>query len=108
VLAIARHTAVGVLTNNGKLMVEAVRNICSPLFPLCEGRILCSGALGVRKPDAEIYRRALTHFECMPHETLFVDDLFVNVQGARAVGLHAETVTDASSLGAVLKRYRLV
>jgi len=40
-----------------------------------------------------------------PARTLFVDDLFANVRGARAAGLHAETVRDGRGLGKVLKRY---
>ena len=39
-----------------------MRGIVAPLFPLLEGRVLCSGALGVRKPDAAAFTRALDHF----------------------------------------------
>jgi len=39
--------------------------------------------------------------------TLFVDDLFTNVRGARQAGLRAETATDSRSIGKVLKRYAL-
>ncbi len=106
-LAVAAHTPVGVLTNNGALMAEAMRDIVASLFPLLEGRVLCSGALGVRKPEAAIFHHTLAHFDARPEQTLFVDDVFANVQGARAVGLHAETVKDARSLAGVLKRYGL-
>jgi len=41
-------------------------------------------------------------------DTLFVDDLFVNVQGARAAGLHADTVVDARSMRTVIRRYGLL
>lgn len=105
--AVAGHAAIGVLTNNGTLMAEAMRHIIAPLFPLLEGRVLCSGALGVRKPDAAIFHKALAHFDVPAAQVLFVDDVFANVQGARAVGLHADTVKDARSLAGVLKRYGL-
>jgi putative hydrolase of the HAD superfamily len=107
VLAVATHTPVGVLTNNGTLMTEAMRTVVAPLFPLLDGRVLCSGALGVRKPDAAIFARALEHFGVPAAQVLFVDDKFVNVQGARAAGLRADTVTDARSLRRVLKRHAL-
>ncbi|UUF01382.1 HAD-IA family hydrolase [Xanthomonas hortorum] len=106
VLAVSATTAVAVLTNNGPLMVEAIERIVRALFPLLQGRVLCSGALGGRKPDLQVYQRALAQLDATAAaRTLFVDDLFVNVRGARAAGLHAETVRDARGLRRVLKRY---
>ena len=107
VLAAVARTPVGVLTNNGALMAHAMRGIVAPLFPLLEGRVLCSGALGVRKPDAAAFARALDHFGVAAAQVLFVDDVFANVQGARAAGLQADTVTDARTLRRVLRRYGL-
>ncbi|CAD0309994.1 HAD-IA family hydrolase [Xanthomonas hortorum] len=108
VLAVSATTAVAVLTNNGPLMVEAIERIVPALFPLLQGRVLCSGALGGRKPDVQVYQRALAQLDATAAAcTLFVDDLFVNVRGARAAGLHADTVRDARGLRRVLKRYGL-
>ncbi|VXB18617.1 Hydrolase [Luteimonas sp. 9C] len=108
VAAVASKVQVGVLTNNGALMLDAIVRIVAPLFPMLDGRVLCSGSLGVRKPDRAIFEHALAHFDVSAREALFVDDLFVNVQGARAAGLHADTVVDARSLRTVLRRYGLV
>ncbi len=105
VTALAARMPIGVLSNNGALMAEAMRGIVAPLFPALEGRVLCSGALGVRKPDRAIFDKALAHFDVAAQQTLFVDDVFANVQGARAAGLHADTVHDARSLRRVLKRF---
>lgn len=44
---------------------------------------------GVRKPDPRIYRRAAEAIGLPPEACLFVDDLPVNVEGARAVGMKA-------------------
>ncbi|MGX2086701.1 HAD-IA family hydrolase [Xanthomonas sp. NCPPB 3443] len=107
VLAVSTTTAVAVLTNNGPLMAEAIERIVPSLFPLLRGRVLCSGALGGRKPDVPVYQRALAQLEQRAERTLFVDDLFVNVRGARAAGLHADTVRDARALRRVLKQYGL-
>jgi len=98
----------GVLTNNGLLMANAIARIVAPVFPRLDGRVLCSGGLQLRKPDTAIYARALEQLGWEAGTTLFVDDVFANVQGARSAGLHAETVTDARSLKAVLKRYQLI
>ncbi|WP_328797021.1 HAD-IA family hydrolase [Luteimonas deserti] len=108
VALLASRVEVGVLTNNGPLLLEALPRIVAPLFPMLDGRVLCSGILGVRKPDRAIFERALAHFDVHAQETLFVDDLFVNVQGARAAGLHADTVVHARSLRTVLRRYGLM
>ncbi|MCL1552868.1 HAD-IA family hydrolase [Xanthomonas nasturtii] len=107
VLAVSATTAVAVLTNNGPLMMDAIERIVPPLFPLLRGRVLCSGTLGGRKPDVQVYQRALAQLGQRAERTLFVDDLFVNVRGARAAGLHADTVRDARAVRRVLKRHGL-
>lgn len=46
-----------------------------------------SHLVGMRKPDVEIYRHVLDDAGLQAAETLFIDDLEVNIAGARAVGL---------------------
>ena len=94
-----------VLTNNGVLMERAIPRILGPVGPRFDGRVLCSGALGVRKPDPAVFRLALERLGWERTDTLVVDDSFANVRSARKSGLHAETVRDARSLGRVLRRY---
>jgi putative hydrolase of the HAD superfamily len=50
---------------------------------------------GVRKPDPEIYIRALSRLGVAPAAAIFVDDRFKNVEGARRVGMHALHYTDS-------------
>jgi putative hydrolase of the HAD superfamily len=107
VASVAARCPVAVLTNNGPLMAQAIPSIIPELFPVLEDRVLCSGTLGGRKPQAVVYARALECLDARAPATLFVDDLFVNVQGARRAGLHADTVRDARSMRRVLKRYGL-
>jgi glucose-1-phosphatase len=99
--------ALGILTNNGALIAQAIPRILGPAFVRFDGRVLCSGALRVRKPDPAIFRLALERLGWQARQTLFVDDSFANVQAARALGLQAETVTDARTLRRALKRHRL-
>jgi epoxide hydrolase-like predicted phosphatase len=47
--------------------------------------IVLSGREGVRKPEPEIYRRAAHRLGLEPQACVFVDDIAVNVEGARAV-----------------------
>jgi FMN phosphatase YigB (HAD superfamily) len=42
---------------------------------------------GVRKPDPDIYERALARLGVAPAEAIFVDDRLKNVQGAYRVGM---------------------
>lgn len=105
--SLSGHAGVAVLTNNGPLIEAVVRTIAPGLFPLLDGRVLASGMLGLRKPAPEVYRRALAVLDASPARTLFVDDLFVNVRGARACGLQADTARDARSLRHLLLRHRL-
>lgn len=107
-LEVAARLPVAVLTNNGALMAEAVPRIVPALADALRGRVLCSGALGGRKPQAQVYARALARLDARAATTLFVDDLFVNVRGARAAGLHADTVTGAPSMRRVLRRFGLL
>ncbi|GAB3515563.1 HAD-IA family hydrolase [Pseudoxanthomonas daejeonensis] len=107
VAAVARRYPVAILTNNGPLMAQAIPRIVPELFPALDGRVLCSGTLGGRKPQATVYTQALERLGARAASTLFVDDLFVNVQGARRAGLHADTVRDARSMRRVLARFGL-
>jgi len=89
---------VAVLTNNGLLTRPVIEQ-------LLRGRqVLCSAALGVRKPDPAVYQAACELLGCAPQRGLFVDHLFRNVQGAREAGLHADTAFHAQSLRRLLKR----
>ena len=94
-----------VLTNNGALMQQALPTLLPELFPALQGRVFCSADFGLRKPAPAVFLRTLEALGVAPARTLFVDDLFANVRGARAAGLHAETVRDGRGLGKVLKRY---
>ena len=107
VVDIAQRMPIGVLTNNGALLADAARTIVAPLYPALEGRVLCSGALAVRKPDPRIFRLAVAHFGVEAGQVLFVDDVFQNVQAARTAGLHAEQVTNAATLTRALQAHGL-
>lgn len=105
IAALDESLALGVLTNNGALMARAIPRIVEPVFHRFDGRVLCSGALRIRKPDPAVFAHALERLGWEAATTLFVDDAFANVQAARKMGLHAETVADARSFGRVLRRY---
>ncbi|MCF7752674.1 HAD-IA family hydrolase [Bacillus subtilis subsp. subtilis] len=104
---VAGRMPIAILTNNGALMADTIPRILPTLAAALHGRILCSGALGGRKPDPAVFEQAMALLGARTGRTLFIDDLFTNVRGARTAGLHAETATDSRSVGKVLKRYGL-
>jgi putative hydrolase of the HAD superfamily len=77
----------GLLTNNAKEFETFWR----PLLPLDElfDDVVDSSAVGLRKPDARIYRLALDRLGVDAPEAVFIDDALGNVDGARAVGMQA-------------------
>ncbi|MEG3087651.1 HAD family hydrolase [Sphingomonas sp. PB4P5] len=60
--------------------------------------IVVSGNEKLTKPDAAIYRLALERFGLAAEQAVFVDDRLDNVDGAKAVGMHALLFTDADTL----------
>ncbi|MEJ2852229.1 MULTISPECIES: HAD family hydrolase [unclassified Saccharothrix] len=64
--------------------------------------IVISGRIGLRKPDPRIFTHTLDLIGLPAHRCVFLDDAPVNVEGARAVGLHAHRHTDAETSRAVL------
>jgi putative hydrolase of the HAD superfamily len=59
---------------------------------------------GVRKPDPEIYVRALARLGVAAAEAIFVDDRLKNVEGARRVGMHALHYTDSVGVRQEIER----
>lgn len=51
--------------------------------------IVISAEVGIAKPDARIFQRAIERLCVKPEEAIFVDDFPENIRGARAVGLQA-------------------
>ena len=52
-------------------------------------QLIISAEEGVRKPQDEIYQRAVQRLSVLPHEAVFVDDVLENVEAAKRVGLEA-------------------
>ncbi len=60
--------------------------------------------LDLIKPEAAIYEHTLEKLAVQPEEALFLDDKMENVEGARAVGMHALLYRDAATLQSDLQR----
>jgi HAD superfamily hydrolase (TIGR01509 family) len=62
----------------------------------------------VRKPQLEIYRKALAISQRCPPESLFIDDSPVNIEAAQDLGMNAILYVGASELRAELKELGLL
>ena len=51
--------------------------------------MIISAEVGLIKPDPRIYRLALEKLGTLPEESVFLDDVLVNVEAARSVGMSA-------------------
>lgn len=74
-----------IITNNVKEFAEGWRSLL-PVDELFD-RVFDSCELGIRKPNAEIYRYALDAMQVRPEQALFLDDFQANVDSARALGI---------------------
>lgn len=73
-----------------------------PFLDLPRG-VTVSGEVGLLKPDVAIYQRHVADFGLDPAACLFIDDVTVNVEGARAAGWQAVQFLGADKLRADLK-----
>jgi HAD superfamily hydrolase (TIGR01549 family) len=82
-------------------------SVVRSLFPALDAfdGIVVSGEEGVVKPDPAIYRLLLDRYGLAAADCLFVDDSAKNVDGARAVGMHAHRFESARQLRAELLRH---
>jgi len=68
--------------------------------------VVISGEVGMRKPEAAIYRYAAGELGLPPEQCVFVDDLSPNIKGAAAVGMvgvrHVSVAETAAELEILL------
>jgi epoxide hydrolase-like predicted phosphatase len=88
---LTKARAAGIRT--GMLSNSWGRTDYGALVDLFDG-VVISGAEQMRKPDPRIYRLAAERVGAEPEVCVFVDDVVRNVEGARAVGMHAIHHTD--------------
>ncbi|MEO6965015.1 MAG: HAD family phosphatase [Acidobacteriaceae bacterium] len=90
----------GILSNMGEDLLAHMRKHFSWLKTF--HHLTWSCELDLVKPEAAIYQHTLEKLGVKPDEALFLDDKIENVEGARAVGMHALVFRDAETLQADL------
>jgi 2-haloacid dehalogenase len=94
------------LLTNMPADVFAARRARYPVLQQFAGAVV-SGEEGVLKPSPEIFAILRDRYALDPARTLFVDDMKVNVAGARAAGFLAHRFVDAPALAAFLGEHGL-
>lgn len=75
-----------------------------PFLTLPRG-VTVSGDIGLIKPDVKIYETHAKSFDLSPAHTVFIDDSYPNVEGARAAGWQAVHFTGAEKLADDLRGF---
>jgi putative hydrolase of the HAD superfamily len=83
------------ITDNTKEFMEYHRKHSA--FPKYFTDIIVSADLGILKPDPRIYIHLLKKHGLNASESVFIDDLEINVEGAINVGMKAFQFTDSAS-----------
>jgi putative hydrolase of the HAD superfamily len=81
------------LTNNFATAESVVSEEVAAVYALFDA-VLESRVLGVRKPDPRFYELACQAVGVAPEESVFLDDLGINLKPARALGMRTIKVTD--------------
>ena len=96
---------VSLLTNNGPLVEAHLAELAPELVPLFGDELHTSSFYGARKPDPQVFANMLAHYGVPAEQVFFADDLQVNVDGARSLGIDAHRFTDPASLNAAIDRF---
>lgn len=98
----AHGCTTAILTNESLELTNRLENIgVAHLFD----QVFISAQLGVMKPDPTIYRLALQRLGAPTAETVFIDDMLINVRGAQALGLNTILYRSETDLRSELKPY---
>lgn len=101
----AEHGRVALLTNNGPLAGRWIGRWAPSLPPLFGEHLDTTSNFGARKPEPEVFERALAHHGVPAERAFFADDMPVNVDAARAVGIHAVLVEEHTDLREAVRAF---
>jgi putative hydrolase of the HAD superfamily len=95
----------GILSNMPRDFLDTARKTC-PVFSLPHAGIF-SCETGSVKPEPAIYRALTDAVNCAPEETIFFDDMPVNVEAAAAAGIRAFVWEGAGAARNLLRRFHV-
>lgn len=107
--AVARATELGrvtLLTNNGPLVGENLATVAPELVALFgDEHLRASSFYGARKPDPRVFEGVLQAYDEPADHVFFADDMPLNVEGARSVGITAHLYRSPAELRAAVEEF---
>ena len=104
--AVAARYKTACLTNNFRAVrMESRRAAEIAEIMAIFDTVIESSRAGLRKPDPRFYQHACEIMEVSPRETVFLDDLGVNLKPARAMGMRTIKVVDPGQALAQLEAH---
>lgn len=94
------------LTNNDRLLSETIDQLFPELRPLFGEHLYVSADLRLAKPDPDSFRTVCDRLGVKAERSFFVDDLAVNVAGAKKAGLEGHVFTGVTGFLQVLDGVR--
>jgi len=98
---IKQNQKVGCITNNvntgqGPGMAKSSSKAAAVADIMAEFDVVMeSSKIGIRKPDPRIYQMTCEQMSITPEETIYLDDLGINLKPARALGMTTIKVLNA-------------
>ena len=77
------------------------------IWDMFNGRVI-SCRIGKVKPEIEIYQHLLTEHRLLAEETVFIDDLELNLVAAASLGIHTIKFTNAAQCRTDLGRFKCI
>jgi putative hydrolase of the HAD superfamily len=93
----AQFGQVTLLTNNGMLIGEHLREVAPDLIPFFGEHMFATAHYGARKPDPLVFERVLERYGHSGEDTFFVDDAPENLRGAQAHGITTQWFSPTDS-----------
>lgn len=87
VQSLGKSRRLALLTNNDRLLSETIDDLFPELRPLFGSHLYVSADLALAKPDPDIFRAVCKRVGADTRHSFFIDDLAVNVAGAKEAGL---------------------
>ena len=87
VRALGQSHRLALLTNNDRLLSETIDDLFPELRPLFGSHLYVSADLALAKPTPEIFHSVCVRLRVKAERSFFIDDLAVNVAGAKKAGL---------------------
>ena len=97
---------VTLLTNNGALAHKHLRTLAPELVELFgEDHLFTSSYYGARKPNPAVFQSVLDAYGVAAEDAFFADDMRINVEGARSIGITAYHYGHAAGMMAAIESF---